>query len=178
MHIVEVNNLTKVFGQDPKKALLLLDKGWSKKKIYEETNHTVGVNKVNLTIQAGEIFVIMGLSGSGKSTLVLLFNRLIEPTTGSILIDGKNIVSMNHEQLRQVRRSKISMVFQKFALFPHKTIIENVEFGLEIQGGSKQANRQKALESLERFKRIGRQPSRPTERRHAAACGTSARFSE
>ncbi|MDQ0872306.1 glycine betaine/proline transport system ATP-binding protein [Paenibacillus sp. V4I3] len=163
MHIVEVNNLTKVFGQDPKKALLLLDKGWSKKKIYEETKHTVGVNKVNLTIQAGEIFVIMGLSGSGKSTLVRLLNRLIEPTSGTILIDGENIVSMNHEQLRQVRRRKISMVFQKFALFPHKTIIENVEFGLEIQGGSKQANRQKALESLELVGLKGLEDSHPDQ---------------
>jgi glycine betaine/proline transport system ATP-binding protein len=162
-HLIEISDLTKIFGQAPEKALLLLEKGWSKKKIHEETKQTVGVNRVNLFIDAGEIFVIMGLSGSGKSTLVRLLNRLIEPTSGQILINGEDIVTMNREKLRQVRRSKISMVFQKFALFPHKTVIENVEFGLDIQGGSKQENRQKALRSLELVGLKGLEESNPDQ---------------
>jgi glycine betaine/proline transport system ATP-binding protein len=162
-HLIEIRDLTKIFGQAPEKALLLLEKGWSKKKIHEETKQTVGVNRVNLHIDAGEIFVIMGLSGSGKSTLVRLLNRLIEPTSGQVLIDGEDIVTMNRDKLRQVRRSKISMVFQKFALFPHKTIIENVEFGLEIQGGSRQENRQKALHSLELVGLKGLEESNPDQ---------------
>jgi glycine betaine/proline transport system ATP-binding protein len=162
-HLIEIRDLTKIFGQAPEKALLLLEKGWSKKKIHEETKQTVGVNRVNLFIDAGEIFVIMGLSGSGKSTLVRLLNRLIEPTFGQILINGEDIVTMNRDKLRQVRRSRISMVFQKFALFPHKTIIENVEFGLDIQGGSKQVNRQKALHSLELVGLKGLEESHPDQ---------------
>ena len=97
----------------------------------------------------GEIFVIMGLSGSGKSTLVRLLNRLIDPTSGHILLDGEDIVQMNKEQLREVRRKKIGMVFQNFALFPHKTILSNTEYGLEIQGVSKEERQVKARESLE-----------------------------
>src|SRR5690606_29535756 len=99
-------------------------------------------------IYEGEIFVIMGLSGSGKSTLVRMLNRLIDPTLGEILLDGEDIVKMNKEQLREVRRNKIGMVFQNFALFPHKTILENTEYGLEIKGVSKEERREKALESL------------------------------
>lgn len=149
MAIIEAKQLTKIFGPDPKRAISLLKKGWSKDKIFEESKNTVGVNQVSFAIEEGEIFVIMGLSGSGKSTLVRLLNRLIEPTVGQVLIHGKDIVKLNQEQLRDVRRKHMSMVFQKFALFPHRTVVENVEYGLEVQGISRKDRREKALTALE-----------------------------
>jgi len=149
MPIVEVKELTKIFGPEPLKALNLLAEGLTKKKIFETTKHTVGVNRVSFSIEEGEIFVIMGLSGSGKSTLVRMLNRLIEPTGGKVLIEGKDIVAMSPQQLREVRRERMAMVFQKFALFPHRTIIENVEYGLQIKGTDPRARRDKALQSLE-----------------------------
>ncbi|MCA1031232.1 glycine betaine/L-proline ABC transporter ATP-binding protein ProV [Bacillus timonensis] len=145
---IKVTNVTKVFGKNAKKAVQLLDEGKSKKDILQQTGSTVGVNKATFEVHAGEIFVIMGLSGSGKSTLVRLLNRLIEPTSGEVQIDGKDIVKMNKEELREVRRKKLSMVFQKFALFPHRTILENTEYGLEIQGIEKTERSKKALEAL------------------------------
>jgi glycine betaine/proline transport system ATP-binding protein len=145
---IEVKNLTKIFGKSTKKALKMLKEGKGKEEIFKATGATVGVNQANFAVESGEIFVIMGLSGSGKSTLLRMLNRLIEPTSGQVLIDNENIVEMNAEQLRELRRKKISMVFQKFALFPHRTVIENVEFGLEIQGISAAERREKAMESL------------------------------
>lgn len=145
---IKVENLTKVFGKKPKRALELLAQNKSKEEILRETGMTVGVNRANFEVKEGEMFVIMGLSGSGKSTLVRMLNRLIEPTSGNIWIDGENLVTMNKEKLRDVRRKKISMVFQKFALFPFRTILENIEYGLEIQGVSKEERRKKALDSL------------------------------
>lgn len=126
----------------------MLANGKTKKEILKATGSTVGVNQADFEVYDGEIFVIMGLSGSGKSTLVRMLNRLIEPTAGSIYIDGDMITNMSKDQLREVRRKKISMVFQKFALFPHRTILENTEYGLELQGVDKQERQQKALESL------------------------------
>ncbi|XZF75228.1 quaternary amine ABC transporter ATP-binding protein [Bacillus sp. AL-1R] len=146
---VKVKNVTKVFGKSPKNAIKLLEKGFTKKQILEQTGSTIGVNKASFEIFPGEIFVVMGLSGSGKSTLIRMLNRLIEPTTGQILIDDEDIVKMNPQQLRDVRRKKISMVFQNFALFPHKTILENTEYGLEIQNISQEERTEKALKSLE-----------------------------
>ncbi|WP_239613666.1 glycine betaine/L-proline ABC transporter ATP-binding protein ProV [Cohnella mopanensis] len=148
MPIVEVRELTKIFGNEPEKAIALLAQGLSKKAIYEKTKMTVGVNRVSFSIEEGEIFVIMGLSGSGKSTLVRLLNRLIEPTGGSVWIRGQDIVTMSPQQLRNVRRQSMAMVFQKFALFPHKTVIENVEYGMEIKGVEKRTRHEKALNSL------------------------------
>ncbi len=148
MPIIEVRNVTKVFGPNPASALPLLAQQWSKDRIYKETGHTVGVNGVSFDVNEGEIFVIMGLSGSGKSTLVRLLNRLIEPTSGTVSIHGTDIVSMGAEELRRVRREKIAMVFQKFALFPHRTVAENAEYGLEVQGLDKKVRREKALEAL------------------------------
>lgn len=148
MAIIEAKELTKIFGPDPKRALGLLEQGWTKEKIAQETKLTVGVNKVSFSINQGEIFVIMGLSGSGKSTLVRLLNRLIEPTGGQILIGGQDIVRMSPEALRQVRRKTISMVFQKFALFPHRTVLQNVEYGLEVQGIERKERREKAKQAL------------------------------
>lgn len=149
MDKLEVRNLTKIFGRTPKRALKLLEAGKSKVEILKETGCTVGVNRATFDIYSGEIFVIMGLSGSGKSTLIRLLNRLIDPTDGSILLDGKDIAKMTPEELRTIRRKKMGMVFQKFALFPHRSVLENVEFGLEIQGISKDEREAKALQALE-----------------------------
>ena len=149
MAILEAKRLTKIFGSDPKKVIPLLDKGLSKEKILAETNMTVGVNQADFAIEEGQIFVIMGLSGSGKSTLVRLLNRLIEPTLGEVLFRGKDILSMSAEELRQFRRKNVGMVFQKFALFPHRTVIQNIEFGLEVQGINKKERREMAMQSLE-----------------------------
>ncbi|MFC3023902.1 glycine betaine/L-proline ABC transporter ATP-binding protein ProV [Vibrio zhugei] len=132
--MLEVKNLYKVFGDRPEDAFPLLQKGLDKDQIFEQTGLTVGVKDVSLTINEGEIFVIMGLSGSGKSTLVRLLNRLIEPTQGEVLLHNQDIAKMSDEQLREVRRKKISMVFQNFALMPHMTVIENTAFGLELDG--------------------------------------------
>ncbi|ABO51711.1 glycine betaine/L-proline ABC transporter, ATPase subunit [Desulforamulus reducens MI-1] len=145
---IKVENLIKIFGPKPNKAIELLQKGKTKQEILQETGLTVGVNQANFQVYAGEIFVIMGLSGSGKSTLVRLLNRLIEPTSGKIEIDGEDIATMSKEQLREVRRKKLSMVFQRFALFPHRTVQQNVEYGLEVQGVSPEERREKAVQSL------------------------------
>lgn len=163
MAIIEVQSLTKVFGNDPKRAFALLDQGWSKERIAKETKLTVGVNRVSFAIEPGEIFVIMGLSGSGKSTLVRLLNRLIEPTSGKVLINGKDIVRLSSEELRQVRRKTISMVFQKFALYPHRTVLENVEYGLEIQGVDKEERRKKAKQTIELVGLGGLEDNRPDQ---------------
>ncbi|CAM3513027.1 MULTISPECIES: quaternary amine ABC transporter ATP-binding protein [Paenibacillus] len=149
MAILQVKNVSKLFGPGAEQGLQLLEQGWSKARIAKEKNITVGVNRVSFDIQEGEIFVIMGLSGSGKSTLVRLLNRLIEPTSGEILIHGKDLRKMNKEQLREVRRKTISMVFQKFALFPHRTVLDNVEYGLEIQKVNKSKRREAAMKALE-----------------------------
>ncbi|UZJ79755.1 quaternary amine ABC transporter ATP-binding protein [Fictibacillus sp. KU28468] len=146
---VSVRNVTKVFGKSPKAAVQLLKKGYSKKDILKETGSTVGVNNASFDIYPGEIFVVMGLSGSGKSTLIRMLNRLIDPSSGEILIDNQDIVKMPSSQLREVRRKNISMVFQNFALFPHKTVLENTEYGLEIQNVSPSERKEKAMRSLE-----------------------------
>ncbi|WP_129706451.1 quaternary amine ABC transporter ATP-binding protein [Priestia megaterium] len=146
---LKVQNITKVFGKNPSKAIDLLKKGKTKKEILEETGMTIGVNQANFEIKSGEIFVIMGLSGSGKSTLVRMFNRLVEPTSGSLILDGDDVVKMNKDELRDMRRKKMSMVFQNFALFPHRTVLDNTEYGLEVQGTPKAEREKKAKEALE-----------------------------
>lgn len=163
MEKVKVENVSKIFGNHPKRALEMLDKGMKKAEILKKTGMTVGVNRASFTIDAGEIFVIMGLSGSGKSTLIRLLNRLIEPSAGQILIDGVDLMQMNKEQLRDVRRNKMSMVFQKFALFPNRTVLENAEYGLEIQGIDKQTRQEKAKQALQLVGLQGYEHSLPDE---------------
>ncbi|MCR2823446.1 quaternary amine ABC transporter ATP-binding protein [Lederbergia panacisoli] len=145
---IEVKNVTKIFGKNIKRAAQFLQEEKNKNEILKMTGATVGVKNANFDVHDGEIFVIMGLSGSGKSTLVRMLNRLIEPTSGQVLLDGQDIVSLNKEQLREVRRKKIGMVFQKFALFPHRTILENTEYGLEVQGVEKDIRKKSAKEAL------------------------------
>ncbi|MDN6626569.1 MAG: glycine betaine/L-proline ABC transporter ATP-binding protein [Pisciglobus halotolerans] len=146
---IKVEHLIKVFGKRRNQALEMIKNGKTKDEILKETGATVGVNDVSFSVEEGEIFVIMGLSGSGKSTLVRMLNRLIEPTKGSIFIDGENISTMDKEALRKVRREKLSMVFQNFGLFPHRTILENTEYGLEVQGYSKEERQAKAEKALD-----------------------------
>ncbi|MER1985360.1 MAG: glycine betaine/L-proline ABC transporter ATP-binding protein [Solibacillus sp.] len=146
---IEIKNVTKVFGKNTQQALKLVSAKVSKEEILEKTGATVGVYNANLQIEEGEIFVIMGLSGSGKSTLIRLLNRLIEPTSGEINIDGQTITNLKKKDLQQVRRKKMSMVFQNFALFPHRTILENAEYGLEVRGVAKEERRLKAEKALQ-----------------------------
>jgi len=149
MPVIEVKGLSKVFGKNVKDSLKLLDEGKKKEEILQATGDTVGVNRASFEVNQGEVFVIMGLSGSGKSTLIRLINRLIEPTEGSVMVDGEDLAQMDKENLRRVRREKLSMVFQNFGLFPFRTILENAEYGLEVQGIEKEKRAEKAKEALE-----------------------------
>jgi len=148
---VKVENLTKIFGkkQQQQVALQMVKEKKSKTDIVKETGATVGVYDVNFDVKEGEIFVIMGLSGSGKSTLIRLINRIIEPTSGDIYIDGQDIAKLDKDELREVRRHKMSMVFQNFGLFPHRTILENTEYGLEVRGVGKEERQKRAEKALE-----------------------------
>ena len=146
---VAVKNLFKIFGPHPKKAMSLLKQGLDKEAIFEKTETTIGVQDASFEIYAGEIFVIMGLSGSGKSTMVRMLNRLIEPTVGQVFIDGEDIVSMDNDQLVKMRRKKMSMVFQSFALMPHLTVLQNAAFGLEMDGIDKATREARAIDALE-----------------------------
>lgn len=148
---LSVRNLYKIFGRNPKKAIPMLQAGQSKDQIFESTGLAVGVNNASFDIHEGEIFVIMGLSGSGKSTMVRMLNRLIEPTSGQVLLNGVDIAKMGDEALRKVRLEQISMVFQSFALMPHLTVGDNVAFGLELAGTlSKEERAEKAKAALAR----------------------------
>ncbi|BDH63473.1 glycine/betaine ABC transporter ATP-binding protein [Lysinibacillus sp. PLM2] len=149
MEKIKIENVTKVFGKHINSALKLVQQNKSKTEILKQTGATIGVYNANFTVNEGEIFVIMGLSGSGKSTLVRLLNRLIEPTSGNIYIDGENISKMNKQQLIKVRREKMSMVFQNFGLFPQRTVLANTEFGLEVRGITKEERRSKAEKALD-----------------------------
>ncbi|WP_330959202.1 quaternary amine ABC transporter ATP-binding protein [Photobacterium sp. 53610] len=132
--LIHVRNLYKVFGPKSEQALELLQTGMSKEEILAQTGHTVGLNNINLSVYPGEIFVVMGLSGSGKSTLIRHFNRLIEPSAGQVEIDGVDVTALNPLVLQAFRRKRLAMVFQRFALLPHRTVLQNIGYGLQIQG--------------------------------------------
>lgn len=147
--LIEISGLYKIFGSDPDSVMDRVKQGQSKDLILSETGHTVGLKDINLQINKGEIFVIMGLSGSGKSTMIRHFNRLIDPTMGQILVDGVDVMKLSIKELEQFRRHKMSMVFQRFGLLPHRTVIENIAYGLEIQGINKDQRQARAKEWLE-----------------------------
>ena len=149
MSKIEINNIYKIFGNDPDSVMGMVQNGSTKDEVLEQTGHTVGLDNVSLNIEEGETFVCMGLSGSGKSTLIRHLNRLIDPTAGEILIDGENVMSFNPEQLIDFRRHKMSMVFQRFGLFPHKTVMQNVGYGLEMQGKAEEERDKVAMEKIE-----------------------------
>ena len=135
--IISIKNLYKIFGDNPKNMMQYLLEGISKQDLLDQHNHVLALNNINLDIKSKHIHVIMGLSGSGKSTLIRHINRLIEPTSGKLIVDGKNMLEMSDDELREFRRFKASMVFQKFALLPHRSVIKNVAYGLLIQGVNK-----------------------------------------
>src|SRR5690625_1332667 len=147
MSKIKVKNLYKIFGRNPEKAMTLLEKH-SKEEILAKTGQTVGVNNVSFEVKQGESFVVMGLSGSGKSTLIRCLNRLIEPTSGAIYINNQDITKLDKKQLGEIRRGKISMVFQSFAIFPHRTVLENTAYGLKIMGVPQEERLKKAAETL------------------------------
>ena len=149
-NFIKIKNLYKIFGNNTTEALNLVKTGLSKEKLLEKTNCVLGLNNINLNIPKGKIHVIMGLSGSGKSTLIRHLNRLIEPTFGEITIDGVNVLELNNKELLEYRQKNMSMVFQKFALFPHKTILENISYGLMVQNISEQIYKEKSQFWLKR----------------------------
>lgn len=146
---IEIKDLTLVFGKNKERALKMLDEGVSIQEIREKTGLAVGVNNISLEIEEGEMFVIVGLSGSGKSSLIRCMNLLNVPTRGELLIDGENIVDYGKEQLRDLRRHKVAMVFQHFGLLSHRTVLKNVEYGLEVQGVDETKRKKKSLEAID-----------------------------
>ena len=149
MSKIEINNVYKIFGSNPQSVMPMVKGGANKEEVLEKTGHTVGLDNVSLKIEEGETFVCMGLSGSGKSTLIRHLNRLIDPTDGEILVEGTNVMSFNKDQLIEFRRHKMSMVFQRFGLFPHKTVIQNVGYGLEMQGKPEDERDRVAMEKID-----------------------------
>ncbi|MCI1647549.1 MAG: glycine betaine/L-proline ABC transporter ATP-binding protein [Bacteroides sp.] len=149
MSKIEIKDLYLIFGNDKNKAFKLLKEGKTKSEILKATGCTVAVEKANLSVNEGEIFVIMGLSGSGKSTLLRCINRLIKPTTGEVLINGKDISRASDKELLEVRRKELAMVFQDFGLLPHRSVLQNIAFGLELQGVKKEEREKKAMEGME-----------------------------
>ena len=160
---IVVRNLVKVFGNRPAVALQMLGDGLHKDEIFRRTGQVVGVQKASFEIRSGEIFVIMGLSGSGKSTLIRLLNRLLEPTAGEVLVDGQDVASMDRNQLIGLRRRDMAMVFQSFALMPHRTVLENAAFGLEVAGVAKDPRERRAMQVLEQVGLSAFARKRPAE---------------
>ena len=144
-----IQNLIKIYGKKPLTALKLFREGKKRDYILKSTGNILALADISLEINPGEIFIVMGLSGSGKSTLVRCINRLIYPTSGHIYIDGEDVAHADEKRMREIRLTKVSMVFQRFGLFPHKTVVENVEYGLKVRGVAPINRRQKALETLE-----------------------------
>jgi len=160
---IRVRNLSKVFGSNPKKGLELRDQGLTRAEIHEKTGQTLGLSNINFDVYEGELLVIMGLSGSGKSTLIRCLNRLIEPTEGEIVIDDENIPKLDDKALLECRRRHFSMVFQNFALFPHRTVQQNAEFGLEIRGVDKAERAEIARKALKQVGLDGWEDSYPNQ---------------
>lgn len=146
---ISCQNVWKIFGPTPKQIVTRLTPEMSRAEIQAETGHVVAVRDVSFEVADGEIFCVMGLSGSGKSTLIRCLTRLIEPTDGRIVINGDDVTAMGADALRELRRTTISMVFQRFALFPHRRVIENVAFGLEVRGIGRSQRDAAALEILQ-----------------------------
>ena len=149
MSKIEINNVYKIFGNNPQSVMPMVKDGANKEEVLEQTGHTVGLDNVSLKIEEGETFVCMGLSGSGKSTLIRHINRLIDPTSGVVSVEGTNVMDLDPKGLIEFRRHKMSMVFQRFGLFPHKTVIQNVGYGLEMQGKPEDERNRVAMEKID-----------------------------
>ncbi len=168
---IRVRGLTKIFGDEPGRALALLEQGHGRAEIVKETGCVVGLQDVSFDINEGEILVVMGLSGSGKSTCLRCINRLIEPTAGKVFVDEVDVTTLSEKELLAFRRTRFGMVFQQFALFPHRTILKNVEYGLEIQGVAQDERTQAGARRHRAGRAEGLGPALPLAalRRHAAA---------
>ena len=160
---IAMRGVTKIFGPNPQAALELLRQGRSKTDVQAETGHVVGLDNVSLDVESGQIFVVMGLSGSGKSTLIRHVNRLIDPTAGEIVVDGEDVLTMSLDRLRIFRRSKVAMVFQKFGLLPHRSVLDNVAYGLEVRGVPKVERLEKAAHWVGVVGLAGYERSRPRQ---------------
>lgn len=160
---IRVDGVTKIFGSHPKSIIQHLDQGMSKDEILAETGHTVGVNDVSFDVEDGELFVIMGLSGSGKSTLIRCLNLLNKPTSGKIHVDDEDITAYKNNELKKFRQEKIAMVFQHFGLFDHRTVLDNVSYGLEIRGISSSERHEIAVDSLQKVGLEGWEDKYPSE---------------
>ena len=160
---IKVRGLSKVFGKQPQKAIELRNQGMKRPEILEKTGQTLGLSNISFDVYEGELLVIMGLSGSGKSTLIRCLNRLIETTEGEIIIDGENIPTLKEKALLECRRRHFSMVFQNFALFPHRTVQQNAEFGLEIRGVEKKERQNIAQSALKQVGLEGWEDAYPNQ---------------
>ena len=147
---IKIDSLYKIFGKNPKEALEHVKQGVGKDELLEKHNHVLGLSDINIDIVDKSIQVIMGLSGSGKSTLIRHINRLIEPTAGNVLVDGSDVLKYDENALREFRRTRTAMVFQRFALMPHMTILKNVSLGLELQGKKEEEIRNSAMKWIEK----------------------------
>ena len=163
MSKIEIKNVYKIFGDQPSKVLPMVQDGATKEEVLEKTGHTVGLDNVTLSIEEGETFVCMGLSGSGKSTLIRHINRLIDPTHGEVIVNGTNVIDLNENQLIDFRKNEMSMVFQRFGLFPHKTVIQNVAYGLEIQGKKLEERNEIAMQQIEAVGLLGFENQYPSQ---------------
>ncbi|OSQ29842.1 glycine betaine/L-proline ABC transporter ATP-binding protein [Thalassospira sp. MCCC 1A03138] len=163
MSYIEIRNIFKIFGPDPQTALKLAQDGADKDEILAKTGHTVGLHDVSLSVERGETFVVMGLSGSGKSTLIRHLNRLIDPTSGEVLFDGTDILAMSINELNAFRRKRLGMVFQRFGLLPHRSVIDNVGYGLEIQGIDRKPRENAARNWIERVGLAGYEDKFPDQ---------------
>ncbi len=163
MSYIEIRNIFKIFGPDPQTALKLAQDGADKDEILAKTGHTVGLHDVSLSVERGETFVVMGLSGSGKSTLIRHLNRLIDPTSGEVLFDGTDILAMSISELNAFRRKRLGMVFQRFGLLPHRSVIDNVGYGLEIQGIDRKPREDAARNWIERVGLAGYEDKFPDQ---------------
>lgn len=163
MSVLEIDNVSKVFGTNPASVIPLLGGDLSKDEILERTGHVVGLRNITMNIEAGEIFVIMGLSGSGKSTLIRHLNRLIDPSCGEIRVQEQNILSLSYAELQKLRQEKLAMVFQNFGLLPHRTVIQNVGFGLEARGETAENRKKAAHKWIDRVGLSGYENRYPNE---------------
>ena len=158
---IKISSLFKIFGKNPEESMRLVKNGMGKDELLDKHQHVLGLQDINIDVEEKNIQVVMGLSGSGKSTLIRHINRLIEPTSGSVEIDGKDVMRFNREELRDYRRNKTAMVFQRFALLPHKTVLQNVAFGLFIQNIDESESRERSMKWIEKVGLLGYEEKYP-----------------
>lgn len=160
---ISIKNLYKIFGPTPEKYIDAVRQGMSKQELRDSHGHVLGLRDINIEMPAGQIQVVMGLSGSGKSTLIRHINRLIDPTAGELLVGTDDVLKMNHEKLQHFRRERTAMVFQKFALFPHLTVLENTEYGLQVQHVTRKKRKEAAMRWIERVGLKGYEDNYPNQ---------------